>query len=212
MSIKIIIADDHPVVVEGISNLLRAQQHLEVIATYNTGAELLQGLAMQQPDVLLLDIQFPDTTGNDLARAIIPKYPEIRILVLSGVDNIFNIKDMMQQGCAGYILKNVSLPTLVKAIETVHAGKEFLEPELKEQLFNSLLHPAGQEKMIAELTQREQKILELISRGHTNMEIAKLLFLSYRTIQNNRLTLYQKLDAHNTPELIKKALQQGLIQ
>lgn len=212
MNIKIAIADDHPIVIEGISNLLKKEKNLEVVATYQTGEEVLKGLKKEQPDVLLLDIQFPDTTGNELARIIIPKYPKIKILVLSGVDNIFDIKDMMQQGCAGYILKNVALNVLVEAIETVHAGKEFLEPELKEQLFKSLLKPGLEKKSSYKLTQREQKILELIAEGYTNTQIAGMLFLSYRTIQNNRSALYQKLEVNNTPELIKKALQIGLIE
>ncbi len=212
MNIKIAIADDHPIVVEGISNLLRTQEHFEITATYTSGTALLLGLEQQQPDVLLLDIQFPDMTGNELVRIIIPKYPAIRILVLSGVDNIFDIKDMMQQGCAGYVLKNAALRVLINAIKTVHAGEEFLEQALKEQLYKSLIKPGLQKRRSDKLTHREQKILELIAKGYTNQEIAGMLFLSYRTIQNNRLNIYQKLQVHNTPELIKMALQAGLIE
>lgn len=212
MSIKVAIADDHPIVIEGISNLLRAEAHLEVIAKYRTGIDLLDGLKTQQPDVLLLDIQFPDTTGNELVRLIAPRYPQIRILVLSSVDNIFDITDMMQNGCAGYVLKNVDLPILVEAIEKVHSGAEFLEPAIKEQLLKAMLHPAPKKNISQQLTAREQKILDLIAKGHTNRDMAQMLFLSYRTIQNNRLTLYQKFGVHNTAELIKEALQQGAVK
>ncbi len=212
MSIKIAIADDHPIVIEGISNLLHAEKNFEVIAQYRSGGDLLKGLQKQQPDVLLLDIQFPDTTGNELVRLITPRYPQMRILVLTSVDNVFDVTDMMQNGCAGYMLKNTDLPVLVDAIEKVYAGGEFLEPSLKEQLLKAMLQPQKKKNAAEQLTLREQKILDMIAKGQTNRDIAQKLCLSYRTIQNNRLTLYQKFGVHNTAELIKEALQQGAIK
>lgn len=212
MTIRIALADDHPIVTEGLSQLLKAQSHLDVIATYNSGEALLAGLDTAQPDVLLLDVHFPDTDGKALSRIISTTFPRVRILALSSVEHLPDIKEMLQNGCAGYLLKNVALPVLIEAIETVHAGGEFLEPGLKEQLFNALLFPAKTPKTSGPLTQREQKILELVAQGRTNREIAEELFLSYRTIQNNRLSLYQKFGVHNTAELIKEALQQGLVR
>lgn len=212
MSIKIAIADDHPVVVEGIRNLLEAQENLEVIATWSSGAALLEGLKTKQPELLLLDLHFPDIRGNDLIRQIVPKYPELRILVLSSEDNVLEVKDMLQHGAAGYVLKNVSLPVLLEAIEKVHAGEQYVEAELKESVFKSLVSAAKPEKKPDfKLTQREQKILELLSKGYTNVEIGDTLFLSYRTIQNNRQKLYQKLGVHSTGELIRVAIERGLI-
>lgn len=210
--IKIAIADDHPIVVEGISNLLRKHTQFEICATYTTGEELLKGLAHQVPDVLLLDIHFPDTTGNELIRIISPKYPQLKTLVITSADNIYDIKDMMQHGCSGYLLKSAALPVLVEAIEMVYEGGQFLEPAIKEQLFQTLLTPSRQKTVTYKLTQREQTILELLSEGKTNNEIAAQLFLSHRTIENNRLSLYQKLGVKNTAELMKTAIQQGLIQ
>lgn len=210
--IKIAIADDHPIVVEGIRNLLNKHAQFEVIATYGTGAALTEGLRNLVPDILLLDIHFPDTTGNQLARLITKDYPQIRIIVLTSVDTVFDIKDMMKNGCQGYLLKSASLPVLVEAIETVYNGNQFLEPALKEQLVQSLLSPDQAKPVSFKLTQREQLLLELLSEGKTNNEIAAQLFLSHRTIENNRLSLYQKLGVKNTAELIKIALQKGLIK
>lgn len=208
MKIKVAIADDHPIVVGGLSNLLHTVNHISVIDTYNTGAALLAGLEQQQPDVLLLDLHFPDAHGKELAATITRLYPAIRILILSSVDNPYDIREVMQAGCAGYLLKNVRPEVLIKAIEQVYAGETFLEPALKEQLMQSLFSPL-KEKI--KLTQREKKILELIAQGKTSAEIAEILFLSYRTIQNNRATLYEKFEVHNTVELIKVALQLGLV-
>lgn len=210
MHIRIAIADDHPIVTEGLRKLLSAQNHFEVIATYGSGAALLEGLELEQPDVLLLDVYFPDTTGNELIRIISKKHPAIRVLALSNIDQVTIIKDLMLHGCSGYVFKNVALPALTEAIETVATGEEFLGPELKEHLVNSLLKPK-QKQATGDLTQREQQILTLIAKGHTNKEIAKKLFLSYRTIQNNRLNLYQKFGVHNTAELIKVAIEKDLI-
>lgn len=210
--ITIAIADDHPIVVEGMSNLLRKQVRFEISATYGTGEELLEGLKQQVPDVLLLDIHFPDTTGNELIRIIAQKYPQIKVLAITSADNIFDIKDMMQHGCSGYLLKSAALSVLVEAIEMVYHGGQYLEPVLKEQLLQSLLTSPRQKPVTYKLTQREQTILELLSEGKTNNEIAAQLFLSHRTIENNRLSLYQKLGVKNTAELMKTAIQQGLIQ
>ncbi len=208
--IKIVIADDHPIVVQGISSLLATDARFDVMASYDTGAALLEGLRQQLPDVLLLDIHFPDTTGNKLARIISKEYPALRMIAITSVDNSFDMRDMLQNGCAGYLLKSAGLPVLKEAIETVYAGNEFLEPDTKEQLFRSMLRD-NLKPGTFKLTQREQQVLDLLAEGKTNSEIAELLFLSPRTIENNRMSLYQKLDVKNTAELIKTAMRLGLI-
>lgn len=210
--IKIAIADDHPIVIEGISNLLRSRAHFRVSATYGTGTELLEGLIHDVPDVLLLDFYFPDTTGVQLVRVITKKYPQVRILVITSSDSALDVRDMMQNGCSGYILKSAALPILVEAIETVYKGGQYLQPVIKEQLLEALLTTPKKKPTDYKLTQREQTILTLLSEGKTNNEIASQLFVSLRTIENNRLSLYKKLGVKNTAELIKNALQQGLIK
>lgn len=212
MKIKVAIADDHPIVVEGISNLLGAQQQLEVIDTYGSGQALLEGLKKRLPDVLLLDIHFPDTTGNELLRIISPMYPKMRILAITSVNNVYNVKDMMKHGCSGYILKSAPLQVLIEAIETIHSGSEFMEPGLKEQLYQMLLKKEKSSSDSLRLTQREKLVLELLSEGKTSNEIAEQLFLSPRTIENNRFSLYQKMGVKNTAELIKAAMRQGLVE
>lgn len=211
MSIKIAIADDHLMVIEGIANLLKPYEHLEVIARYSTGAALLEGLIEQQPDVLLLDLQFPDTTGNDLMRVIAKKYPKVRVLAISSVENPFHVKDMLQHGCKGYVLKSVGQAVLLEAIESVNRGEEYLEPAMKEQLLQAFMNPTSKHLKTIRLTKREQEILEMICAGNTNYEIGDKLFLSHRTVENHRLSLYQKFDVKNTAMLVKVALQHGLI-
>lgn len=208
MKINVSLADDHPIVVDGLQNLLKDAPGMHVLDVYSSGKDLLAGLKQRQPDVLLLDLQFPDSNGKDLAAEIRRRYPAIRILILSSIENIYDIREVMQQGAKGYLLKNVQPQVLIRAIETVYKGDEFLEQSLKEELLKSLFNPL-KEKI--KLTQREKRILDLIAQGKTSMEIAELLFLSYRTIQNNRATLYEKFEVHNSIELVKVAMQLGLI-
>ncbi len=210
-TIRVAVTDDHPMVASGIAQLLRADPRFIIQALYNNGTELRNGLLRELPDVLLLDMHFPDTTGKELMKDIAINHPSLKVLVLSSVDNVYDIKEMMQQGCYGYVLKSARLDILVQAIETVFNGEQFLQPEIKELLLQNALG-ARTKVTTYKLTQREQTILELLSRGKTNNEMAAELFLSHRTIENHRLSLYQKLGVHNTGELVRVALEQGLIK
>lgn len=215
MNIKIAIADDHPMVIQGVCNMLSTYRHLEITDKYGTGAALLEGLGKRQPDVLLLDVQFPDALGNDLARIIAEKYPGIGMLVVTSIDNPYNVTDMMAHGCLGYVLKNVSPEVLVEAIESVHRGEEYIEPQLKNKMLQFLIHPdkaQSRKNGTIRLTNREQDILEMICQGLTNYEIGEKLFLSHRTVEKQRLALYQKLEVKNTAELVKISLQMGLLR
>lgn len=213
-SIKIAIADDHPIVLSGVRESLNKFAEFTVVATYNTGARLLEEIDQSQPDVLLLDVHLPDAEGSDLAKVLHKKYPNLKILAFTSDDSFLEIKKMMKNGCSGYLIKSAQLATLKEAIITIFNGGEYLEPSLKEELVQSLWNDkkALTEAKNRQLTKREQELLKLISEGHTNSEIAKKLFLSHRTIENNRLALYQKLDVKNTAELIRAALEWGLIE
>src|SRR6185437_13512746 len=156
MHIKIAITDDHPMVVNGIKNMLYYYKHIEIGNVYHSGTSLLEGLQREQPDVLLLDIQLPDKSGNELARIISGKYPDIRILAISSMDNTFHIKDMLQHGCLGYIVKTAEASVLIAAIESVYNGEEYIDPSLKEQLLHNLLKTKKQ-STISTLTIREKE-------------------------------------------------------
>lgn len=212
MYIKIDITDDHPMVISGIKNMLYYHKHIEVQHTYTTGADLLNGLAVSQPDILLLDIQLPDITGNELARTIIKNYPGIKIIVLTSMDSVFHIKDMMHVGCKGYILKTANKEILLDAIEKVYQGDEYVEEGLKDRLLAHVLHLKPRKDLSSALTRREKEILLLIAAEHTSNEIAEQLCLSQRTVENHRFSLLQKLNAKNTVGLLKAALQMGLLK
>lgn len=211
MGIKVAITDDHPLILNGLQNILRYSEDIEVIACYLSGKDLLEGLKSQQPDVLLLDVQMPELSGEELAHIIAKTYPHIKMLALTNMDNVYFIKGMLQQGVLGYVLKSISEEKLQEAIRTVHTGVQYLEPELKERVLQYTLSTKKDRSREPVLSRREKDVLQLIATNHTSQEIAEKLFLSKRTIDNYRLSLLLKLNVKNAPALIKKAIDMGLI-
>lgn len=192
--------------------MLHQCSHIQVIATYENGAALLEGLQRQQPDVLLLDVQLPDKNGDELTGIISRKYPSVRILILTSHDSIYYIKTLLRKGAKGYILKTSGQDFLVQAIETVFTGKSFYSPEVNETLVQDTLKIKPPVSLFRQLTPREREILQLIYEEHTSHEIAEKLHISYRTVENYRLGMMQKLDSKNMIGMVKKALQLGLIK
>lgn len=212
MTIKISITDDHPLVISGIKNMLSQYAYIEIIGAYKNGTDLLEDLKKNVPDILLLDIQMPGKTGDEIAGIIQKKYPQVRIIALTGFDTPFYVRSMMQNGCKGYLLKNTDQKTLLKAIDAVYKGEEYIDEGLKEELLNNFLKLKKQKTSTSPiLTRREKEVLKLIVNEHTSREIAEQLFLSLRTVEKYRLQLLQKLKVRNTAGLVKIALELNLI-
>lgn len=210
--IKVAITDDHALIREGLERILREQPNMEVSGVYACGKDLLEGLREKMPDVLLLDIQLPDYTGNQLTRIISAKYPTLRILALSSMDTLYHIKDMMEHGCMGYLTKQTDTPTLLQAVKTLYAGEQFLLPDMKAQWIQSITEATKERTQLTPLTQREKEILQLIVNGKTNQEIGAAFFISPRTVESHRQSLMQKLEVKNAFGLMKAALQLGLVE
>jgi DNA-binding NarL/FixJ family response regulator len=212
MKIKIAIADDHPLVQMGLCHILSNSADMEIIGSYNNGAELLAGIATSKPDVLLLDIQMPGQTGDELAEIISSRYPSVRMLALTNQDNIYYIKAMLHRGATGYILKTAPEEILLDAIRTVHRGEQYLEPVLKEKVIQDALLAKKQNRSTPVLTRKELQVLQFIARNLTSQEIADLMYISKRTVDNHRMSLLMKLEVKNGAALVKKGLQMGLIE
>ncbi len=208
MNIRIAIADDHPMVITGLQNMLTNYGHITILDTYNNGEELQEGLLARVPDVLLLDIQMPGQTGDELAPRLLKRYPNMGILTLTNFDNVLYINSMLRHGVAGYLLKTTDPRTLIKAIETVAAGGQFMDQSIEEKVRQ--LRIMERESHIHPLTLREKEILQSLVNGETTKEIAEKLFLSFYTVENYRARILQKLQVRNTAELIRKALVLGL--
>jgi DNA-binding NarL/FixJ family response regulator len=205
--IQIAIADDHPLVINGLQKMFAITPDMEIIATYSRGDELLQGLQKQLPDILLLDIQMPGKDGIELAGIVHKKYPAVKIIALTNVEILYQVKKMMKQGCSGYLLKDVDAETLFSAVQGVYNGELVVHEKIRNELNSQLFSNSGNQQ----ITRREIEILQLIAQEFTNPEIAEQLFISPHTVENHRNHILQKLGVKNTAGLIKKAMEMGLI-
>jgi DNA-binding NarL/FixJ family response regulator len=204
--INVAITDDQSIIINGLQKILSDKPGLKIIGTFINGEQLLAGLQIMQPDVLLLDIQMPGKTGIELAAIITKKYPAVKIIALTNYDVPLQIKKMLQHGCQGYLLKDVNAGIIVTAIKTVYNGEMYIQREIQTKLLNGISNVAPGQL----ITKREKEILQLIVEEYTNKEIADKLFLSLRTIENHRNHLLQKFKVKNTAGLVKIAIQEGL--
>ncbi len=210
MQIRIAIADDHPIVIKGLLNVLSDYGDILVTGTYSDGTQLLKGLEKSLPDILLLDIQMPGKTGDQLAPVILKKYPNLKIITLTNFDSALYLTNMMWRGAKGYILKSADEDVLIHAIRTVAAGGEYIEPTMQDKLGEMSAARKRSLSLKSTLTDREKEILRLIVKGHTCPEIAEKLFLSTYTVENYRVIIQTKMNVNNTATLVKKALELGL--
>jgi len=211
-TIRLAIIDDHAVVIDGLKTMLNAFPHLEVVYATQSGKELLEQLDTVIPDVLLMDIQMPEINGIDLCKQVLRQRPATRIIAFSSFDDSNYVKQVFRGGAKGYLLKNSDKQTIVKAIETVMEGEEYMDEAIKKIIVQESL--TGQRRSIFEvpLTKRELEILKLIAEGLSSQEMADKLFISLRTVETHRLNINQKLDVKNTAGLVKEALKRGLIE
>jgi len=208
--INIVILDDHLMVLEGLQTMLKNDKNITVTNTFSQGKDLLDFLKTNTPDVILLDINLPDSNGIDLCKTIFTKKPSIYIIGLSNYSETGFIKSMMRNGAKGYLLKNTTKNELIEAIKTVHSGSNYLPKVLKDKLLNESFG-AQTSSFVPKITRREKEILTCIAEELTNSEIAKKLFISIKTVESHRKNLHQKFGVRNTAGLIKEAFTKGLL-
>ncbi len=212
--IRILIADDHVVVREGLRVLLEAQPDIEVVAEATSGEEAVNKTSEVQPDIVLMDITMPGMNGLEATRQIRQHDPDVKILVLTMHESDDYFFKALETGASGYFVKGGSSSELISALRAVWHGDVFLYPTMAKKLLSDYLQRvgAGQGKENYDgLTNREREILKLIAEGHTNQEIAELLVLSIATVQTHRAHIMAKLNLRSRTELIKYALRQGFI-
>jgi two-component system response regulator NreC len=209
--IRLIIADDHIVVREGLVALLEDEPDLKVVGQAGSGREAVRLAHQHRPDIALLDISMPDGNGLEAARRIGGELPEVKILILTIHEEEAFFFEALRAGASGYVLKGAGSEELLSAIRAVHEGGVYLLPKLAGSLVQDYLkhHPS----MPADdpLTPRELEVLALIAQGFSNREIAEQLTLSLNTVKTHRFHIYQKLDLRDRAGLIQYALRQGLL-
>lgn len=208
--ISVVLMDDHVVVREGLRALLERHPEIEVLAEAGTVAEAV-GLDVD-PDVVVADLLLPDDRGADVVRRLKVRYPAAEILVLTMVDNPTDVQLCLAAGARGYLLKETASTELVDAVHKVAVGEDYLQPSLGAALAKSR-EASGRARARGDddLTPREREVLRLIALGHTNAEIASLLFVSVRTVENHRASVMRKLGLRTRAELVRHASESGLV-
>ncbi|MDU0371322.1 response regulator [Hymenobacter endophyticus] len=211
--IPVLLVDDHPVIVEGIKSMLRPETDLHVVIQAHSGSEALRLLASHpEVRVAVLDLNMPEMSGVELARAIRTTWPSVRVLILSMFHDHATVAEVLEAGGSGYVLKTASRAELSEAIRQVAAGQNYFSHDVAHTLLQNLQIPASlQAAKAVELTGREQEILRLIAREFSNQAIAETLFISERTVETHRRNLFTKTNSKSVVGLIQYAMRNKLI-
>jgi len=209
MAIRILIADDHAVVADGLKHLIEAQGDLEVIATVGDGREAVRVAHELRPDVVLMDLSMPELNGADATRAIREREPQCRVIVLSMYADREYVRRALRAGAAGYVVKRSAAKEVVEAIRAVHAGQRYLSPKVADVLIGD--YAEERDDPLARLSAREREVLQLLAEGRTGAEIAQRLSLSQKTVETYRARLVEKLGIRDVAGLVRFAIQKGLV-
>jgi DNA-binding NarL/FixJ family response regulator len=207
--INIAIIDDHPIVIEGFLLLLADSDKFKIIASFNNGLEILDYNAINEIDVLLLDVFLPDINGIDLCKIIKQKYPKIIVLGMSSQSERSLVMQMMQNGANGYLLKSAASKEFHECIEKALVGEIVYSHEVAAIIAKP---DVSDFKILPSLTKREKEILQLISDGKSTKEMAEILFLSFLTVQNHRKNILNKLQVKNVAQLLAVAQKNRLLE
>ena len=211
---RILVADDHPVVLRGLRMVLDAQPDLEVVAEANDGDDAVELALSQDVHLAILDISMPRMTGLQAAREITRRNPDVRVLMLSMHDNEQYLFEAIRVGASGYVLKSAVDRDLVEACRAAMRGEPFLYPGGVRALLREYLDRARAGETVdgEVLTPREEEILKLVAEAHTNDEIAAMLVISKKTVERHRANILEKLGMSDRVELTRYAIRRGLVQ
>lgn len=213
--IKLIIADDHKIFLDGIKSLLCEDDKFEIIATASSGEELLELLSSHSPDIVITDITMKGINGIEVTRIITELYPTIKVLILSMHSTEEFVLNAAKVGADGYLPKDSSIEELIEAIETINDGKQFYAKNVRDFFLSHYIKRFRVEQEIIEksdLTNRELEILKLVATGMTNREIAEKLIISQRTVDAHKNHIMQKLKLKSSAELIIYSIKNKLVE
>ena len=211
---RILVADDHPIVLRGLKTVLNAQPDFEVVAEATEGDEAVEQALSQDVHLAILDISMPRKTGLQAAREISQRRPEVRVLILSMHDNEQYLFEAIKAGASGYVLKSAVDRDLVEACRAAMRGEPFLYPGGVRALMRDYVERAraGEVGSGEVLTPREEEIVKLVAEAHTNEEIGELLFISKKTVERHRANILEKLGMRDRVELTRYAIRRGLVE
>jgi DNA-binding NarL/FixJ family response regulator len=211
VSIRVLVVDDHAVVRTGLRRVLDAEPDIETVGEAPSAERAVFEALQHSPDVVLMDVVMPETSGIEGMPALLQAVPDTKVLVLSMQDDPRYVREAFDAGASGYVLKEAADSEVVSAVRAVAAGERYVHPVLGARLIAA----EAEERKRAEvdpLSEREREVLRLLALGHTNQEIAKMLYISVRTAETHRAHIMQKLGLSSRAELVRYALSEGLLE
>jgi two-component system response regulator NreC len=212
--LRILLADDHTLLRSGLRKILQEQRDWIIVAEAGDGREAVRQVLDLSPDIAILDIGMPLLNGIEATRQILRRQPETRVLILSMHTNEAYIIQALQAGAKGYLLKDSADTDLIRGVTAVAGGKSFFSPAVAKVMLDDYVRNLSEKGLVDRydsLSEREREVFQLIAEGHSNKEVAALLFVSPATIETHRAHIFQKLDIHNTAELVLYAVRRGVI-
>ena len=206
MRIRVLIADDHALVREGLRSLLATQANIEVVSIAANGREALREVQRLQPSVVLMDITMPELNGIEATRQVVQRFPSVKVIILSVHATVEHYYQAARAGAWGYLLKESAFEEVAAAIRSVHAGKRFVSTRIAESFQTKLKSTSP----IDSLSRREREILQLVAEGQSSAEIATLISISPKSVETYRSRLMRKLGLHGLAEMVKFAIRHGL--
>lgn len=211
--ISILLADDHPVILRGLRDLLAAHNDLQVIGQVSDARIVVETAGRLRPDVLVVDLMMPGMSGMEIIRQVTTLYPDTRVVVLTMHADIAYVWEALHNGAIGYVLKCVEGEELVRAVRSANSGKRYVSPPLSERDVEEYAKRAKQEGMdpYEMLTSRERQVFRLLAEGRTNSQLAEELHIGIRTVESHRANLIRKLKLRNQAELVRYAIRRGIL-
>lgn len=217
--IKVLIVDDQQIIIEGITSLLHGVPEIDIVAGCNNPLDLADKVESFLPDVILMDMNMPEKDGIECVKEILSRYPNQKIMMLTGYDDIALIHEALKSGATGYVLKNIGKDELIDSVKSTAAGKRFLDKTVQDKIIESFTNiqsfdtigGAAASSIKNLLSKREYEVLKMIAEGKKSAEIAKLLYISINTVDTHRKNILAKCEVKNTAELISFANKNGLL-
>ncbi len=207
---RILIADDHKIIRDGLKNLINNELNMELVGEAADGREAIKMTLELKPDVVIIDIAMPELNGVDATQRITNKLPDTKVIALSMHSEQQFIVGMLRSGASGYLLKDCAFEELINSIHTVIKNKKYISPKISGQLIDQVINPDTNKHISDILTDREREILQLIAEGISTKEIAEKLYISAKTVETHRKKIMEKLDLFTIADLTKYAVKNGL--
>lgn len=211
MTIRVLIADDHLVVAEGLRSLIEAQADMEVIACVQDGREAVRCALETHPDIVLMDNSMPELNGTEATHLISERQPESRVIMLSMYSDPVHVRRALQAGARGYVVKRSAAKEVIDAIRAVHGGRRYLSKPLADDVIEQFVAGSAAQDPVVRLSSRERQVLQMLAEGRSVTEIAAKLSLSPRTVETYRARMMDKLGIRELASLMKFAIQHGIV-